>query len=82
MKAEKRADHYDGRHGKSFFDCIATIYLMTIRCCPSRMVFCVAGIFGSEADIDSVALNIVERTMCMQKVTLVARLWGDERGLL
>lgn len=59
MKAEKRADHYDGRHGKSFFDCIATIYLMTIRCCRSRMVFCIAGIFGGEADIESMSLNIV-----------------------
>ena len=56
---KKRADHYDGRHGKSFFDCIATIYLMTIRCCRSRMVFCVAGIFGGKADVDSVTINIV-----------------------
>lgn len=32
---------------------------MTIRCCRSRMVFCVAGIFGGKADVDSVTINIV-----------------------
>lgn len=32
---------------------------MTIRCCRSRMVFCVADIFGGKADVDSVTINIV-----------------------
>lgn len=77
MKAEKRADHYDGRHGKSFFDCIATTYLMTIRCCRSRMVFCIAGIFGGKADVDSVILNTVEKEMYVRKVTMVVRPWAD-----
>lgn len=50
---------------------------MTIRCCPSRMVFCIAGIFGGEADVDSVMLNTVEKEMCVRKVTMVVRPWAD-----
>ena len=50
---------------------------MTIRCCPSRMVFCIAGIFGGKADVDSVMLNTVEKEMCVRKVTMVVRPWAD-----